>query len=85
MTETLLRSITKVVVLELGREGKFVAKSGAWEDNRVMLKGDVLEIRVDCVDWLITRRRQRSAANRRRKAAGQCGRGGRGNAATARK
>jgi hypothetical protein len=47
MTETLLKTDARSFVLELGREGKFVVKSGAWEDHRTILAGEVVEVRVE--------------------------------------
>jgi hypothetical protein len=37
--EVLLISDNPTVVLETGRDGKFAAKSNAWEENRVLLEG----------------------------------------------
>ena len=35
------------VLLSLERDGKFSAKSAAWEENKVMLPGEKLVIRVE--------------------------------------
>jgi hypothetical protein len=37
---------SKAVVLEMGHDGKFSAKSNVWEDNKVLLEGEDLVIRV---------------------------------------
>jgi hypothetical protein len=42
--ETLLKTDKATVVLELGREGKFVVKTSSWEDNRTILAGERLQI-----------------------------------------
>jgi hypothetical protein len=34
------------ILLEMGREGKFTAKSGGWDENRVLLEDDKLEVAV---------------------------------------
>ena len=44
------------MLLEMGRDGKFSAKSNAWEDNKVVLEGEELLIRVDGGRWFITKR-----------------------------
>jgi hypothetical protein len=41
-------------VLELGLEGKFAAKSTGWDENRVFLEGDTLEITVKGGRWVLT-------------------------------
>ena len=41
-------------MLELGLEGKFAAKSTAWDENRVFLEGDELEVRVKDGRWVLT-------------------------------
>jgi hypothetical protein len=41
-------------LLELGREGKFVAKTTSWDENRVFLEGDRLEVSVKHGRWVLT-------------------------------
>ena len=53
--EILLITENKTVILEMGRDGKFSAKSNAWEENKVMLPGEELVIRVEGGRWLITK------------------------------
>jgi hypothetical protein len=45
--EVLLATDNKTVLLSLERDGKFSAKSAAWEENKVMLPGEELVIRVE--------------------------------------
>jgi hypothetical protein len=42
--ETLLKTDKATVMLELGRDGKFVVKTSSWEDNRTILAGERLQI-----------------------------------------
>jgi hypothetical protein len=35
-------------------EGKFSAKSTAWDENRVFLEGDALDIKVKSGRWVLT-------------------------------
>ena len=42
------------MVLELGLECKFTARSTAWDENRVFLEGDKLEIEVKGSRWVLT-------------------------------
>lgn len=39
----------------MGRDGKFSAKSNAWEENKVILEGEELVMRVDRGRWFITK------------------------------
>jgi hypothetical protein len=43
------------VVLELGRDGKFVVKTSSWEDNRTILDGEKLQIENVEGHWEIVR------------------------------
>ena len=54
--EILLITENKTVLLELGHDGKFSAKSTAWEENKVILPGEEVVIRVDGGRWFIVRR-----------------------------
>ena len=54
--ETLLITDDKTLVLEMGRAGKFSAKSSAWEENKVILEGEELVIRVGSGHWFIVKR-----------------------------
>jgi hypothetical protein len=42
--EILLKTDKATVVLELGRDGKFVVRTSSWEDNRTILAGERLQI-----------------------------------------
>ena len=42
------------MVLELGLEGKFAAKSTGWDENRVFLEGDKLVVEVKTGRWVLT-------------------------------
>ena len=44
--QIILKTDERKVVLELGLEGKFVAKSRGWDENRVFLEGDTIQIAV---------------------------------------
>ena len=44
------------MVLELGLEGKFAAKSTGWDENRVFLEGDKLVVEVKTGRWVLTAR-----------------------------
>jgi len=44
--QIILKTDERKVVLELGLEGKFTAKSTGWDENRVFLEGDTLQIAV---------------------------------------
>jgi hypothetical protein len=61
LVEILLITDNKTVLLELGREGKFSAKSSAWEENKVLLEGEEMVIRVDHGRWFIVKRPARGA------------------------
>ena len=54
--ETLLITDDKKVVLELGSDGKFSAKSTAWEENKVFLEGETLEVFVNRGRWFLIKR-----------------------------
>jgi hypothetical protein len=38
--QIILKTDERGAVLELGRDGKFAAKSHGWDDNRLLLEGD---------------------------------------------
>ena len=44
--QIILMTHERTFVLELGLQGKFAAKSTAWDENRVFLDGDKLEIAI---------------------------------------
>ena len=44
--QIILKTDERRTVLELAREGKFTAKSGGWDENRVFLEGHKLEVEV---------------------------------------
>jgi hypothetical protein len=53
--EILLKTDKATVVLELGRDGKFVVKTSSWEDNRTILDGEKLQIQNVEAHWEIVR------------------------------
>jgi hypothetical protein len=52
--QIILKTDDGKVVLELGLEGKFAAKSTGGDQNRVFLEGDWLEIAVKGGRWMLT-------------------------------
>ena len=52
--ETILKTDQRTLLLELGRQGRFTAKSSGWDENRVFLEGDVLEVAVVKGPWVPT-------------------------------
>jgi len=52
--ETILKTDQRNLLLELGLQGKFAIKSSGWDENRVLLEGDVLEVAVVKGRWVIT-------------------------------
>jgi hypothetical protein len=42
--QIILKTDERKVTLELGLQGKFSAKSTAWDENRVFLEGDKLQV-----------------------------------------
>jgi hypothetical protein len=53
--EILLITDDKTVLLEMGHDGKFSAKSAVWEENKVVPEGEELVIRVEGGPWFITK------------------------------
>jgi hypothetical protein len=51
----LLKTDTKTIMLELGREGKFSAKATGWDKNKVIKPGEKIEISVVHGRWLIVK------------------------------
>jgi hypothetical protein len=52
--QIILKTDQRTVVLELSLGGKFAAKSSGWDENRVFLEGDVLEVAVLKGRWVLT-------------------------------
>jgi hypothetical protein len=52
--QIILKTDERNIRLELGREGKFAAKSTGWDENRVFLEGDKLEVAVTNGRWVLT-------------------------------
>jgi hypothetical protein len=52
--QIILKTDQRQLVLPLGTEAKFSAKSGAWEENRVFLEGDQLDIKIKDGRWVLT-------------------------------
>ena len=55
-SEILLITDDKTVLLNMGHDGKFSAKSASWEENKVILPGDEIVIRVDGGRWFSVKR-----------------------------
>ena len=52
--QIILKTDERTIVLELGLGGKFAAKSSGWDENRVFLEGDKLDIEVKAGRWVLT-------------------------------
>jgi hypothetical protein len=52
--EIILKADQRNLVMELGRGGKFSVKSSGWEESRIFLEGDVLEVIVGRGCWVLT-------------------------------
>ena len=52
--QIILKTDKRKLVLELGLGGKFTARSTAWDENRVFLEGDNLEVAVNNIRWVLT-------------------------------
>jgi hypothetical protein len=52
--QIILKTDERKIVLEFGLEGKFAAKSTGWDENRVFLERDKLEIEVKNGRWVLT-------------------------------
>jgi hypothetical protein len=52
--QIILKTDERKIHLELGLQGKFAAKSSGWDENRVFLEGDKLEIEVKNGRWVLT-------------------------------
>jgi hypothetical protein len=53
-TQIILKTKERNLLLEVGRDGKFVAKTVGWDENRVFLEGDKLEVAVKSGRWVLT-------------------------------
>jgi hypothetical protein len=60
--QIILKTDERRVILELGLEGKFAAKSTGWNENRVFLEGDKLEIEVKGGRWVLIHEPAKPAA-----------------------
>jgi hypothetical protein len=49
--QIILKTDQRNILLEMGREGKFTAKSSGWDESRTFLEGDVLEVAVRNGRW----------------------------------
>ena len=56
--QIILKTDERTIVLEIGLEGKFSAKSSGWDEDRVFLEGDKLEVEVKNGRWVLTQRRR---------------------------
>ena len=52
--QIILKTDERKIVLEMGLEGKFAAKSNGWDENRVFLEGDKLEVAEVNGRWVLT-------------------------------
>jgi hypothetical protein len=52
--QIILKTDERSTVLELSCEGKFAAKSTCWDENRVFLEGDKLEVVIKNGRWVLT-------------------------------
>ena len=52
--QIILKTDERHIHLELGRQGKFAAKSTGWDENQVFLEGDKLEVAVKNSRWVLT-------------------------------
>jgi hypothetical protein len=52
--QIILKTDERSIHLGLGRDGKFAAKSGGWDENRVFLEGDRLVVEIKNGRWLLT-------------------------------
>jgi hypothetical protein len=52
--EIILKTDERKIVLEIGHGGKFAAKSTGWDENRVFLEGDKLEVALVKGRWVLS-------------------------------
>ena len=52
--QIILKTDERTIVLKLGLEGKLSAKSSGWDEDRVFLEGDRLDIEVKHGRWVLT-------------------------------
>jgi hypothetical protein len=50
---------TAISAPQSGRKGEFSAKSSAWKENKGLLEGKLLEVRLDLGRWFIVKRAAR--------------------------
>jgi hypothetical protein len=53
--EIMLITDSKILLLAMGRDGKFSAKSNAWGENKVVLEGEEIVIPVSAGQWFIVK------------------------------
>ena len=53
--EILLKTDTKTIMLEIGREGKFSAKATGWDENQVIKPDEKIEIGAVHGRWLVVK------------------------------
>ena len=51
--QIVLKTDERKVLLELGHDGKFAAKSTGWDEIRVFLEGDKLQVEVKFGRWVL--------------------------------
>jgi hypothetical protein len=52
--QAILKTDERNIILELGLQGKFAAKSTGWDENRIFHEGDKLEVAVKNGRWGLT-------------------------------
>ena len=62
--EILLKTDSKTIILELGREGKFSAKATGWDENKVIKPGERIEVSAVHGRWLTVKMPATAAAER---------------------
>jgi hypothetical protein len=52
--QIIMKTGQRSTVIDLQRRGKFVAKSSGWDEDRIFLEGDKLEVAVKNGRWVLT-------------------------------
>ena len=50
----IMKTDQRSTVIDLQHRGKFVAKSSGWDEDRIFLEGDKLEVAVKNGRWVLT-------------------------------
>jgi hypothetical protein len=51
--QIIMKTDQRSTVIDLQRRGKFVAKSSGWDEDRIFLEGDKLEVAVKNGRWVL--------------------------------